>query len=105
MYTIGLSPVSISGTAGVAVVTATMPGKPALEDPKFSTSVFTYYFIKGLEGAADSDKNGLVTLDEAFNYARNDTAAHYSQRPLMENRVQGEFPLSIIKSGSVEGAK
>ena len=88
-----------------AVVTASMPGEAAHEDPKLPTSVFTYHLLKGLAGAADVDSVGVVTLDEAFKYARNATIQHSPQRPLMENRVQGEFPLAAVKSATPEGKK
>ncbi|MEW6542525.1 MAG: hypothetical protein AB1411_02820 [Nitrospirota bacterium] len=32
--------------------------------------LFTYYLLKGLRGAADKDKNGVVALGELFDYAR-----------------------------------
>lgn len=34
------------------------------------SSVFTRYFIQGLRGRADNNKDGRVTLDELYNYAR-----------------------------------
>src|SRR5450631_1494140 len=32
--------------------------------------IFTYYVVKGLEGAADEDGDGIVTADELANYVR-----------------------------------
>ena len=32
--------------------------------------IFTYYVVKGLEGAADEDGDGIVTADELADYAR-----------------------------------
>ena len=52
------------------------PGQPvagleeAHESELLRSSFFTHHWIAGLRGAADRDADGLVTLGEAFDYAK-----------------------------------
>lgn len=52
--------------AGRAVITATAPNQPAIEGARFGGGLFTHYFL--LSFAADADRDGKVTLYEAYDY-------------------------------------
>lgn len=68
---------------GRVVITAT---KSAFERNEVT---FPEYFARGLSGeAADADKNGRVTILEAFQYARREVARGYETR----NRLATEHP-------------
>jgi protein O-mannosyl-transferase len=49
---------------------ASRPREVSLEGPEFGGGhgVFSYYVIKGLEGAADANKDGVVDADELIKY-------------------------------------
>lgn len=69
---------------GRIVITATRSGNEQ------NATIFAEHFIAGLtEGAADTDKNGRVSLLEAFNYATKLTADWYKQK----NRLATEHAL------------
>jgi hypothetical protein len=69
---------------GRIVLTATRSGSEQ------NATVFADHFIAGLvDGAADSDKNGRVSVLEAFNYATKLTADWYKQK----NRLATEHAL------------
>jgi hypothetical protein len=69
---------------GRIVLTATRSGSEQ------NATVFADHFIAGLlEGAADADKNGRVSVLEAFNYATKLTADWYKQK----NRLATEHAL------------
>ena len=71
-------------TEGRVVVTATRSGNEQ------NATVFADHFIAGLvDGAADADKNGRVSVLEAFNYATRMTADWYKQK----NRLATEHAL------------
>ena len=59
--------------------------------------LFTYYFLEGLRGAADTDNDGLITGDELASYikpkVRRTAFALYNaeQNPHMGRRGEGEF--------------
>ena len=72
------------------IVTAT---KSAMER---NESVFATWFAKGLTGTeADADKDGRVSIIEAFNYARDQVARAYEST----NRLQTEHPVLADTSG------
>jgi hypothetical protein len=69
---------------GRVIITATRSGNEQ------NATVFAEYFIAGLnDDAADADKNGRVSVLEAFNYAKKLTADYYSQK----NRLATEHAL------------
>ena len=69
---------------GRIVITATRSGNEQ------NATVFADHFIAGLvDGAADADKNGRVSVLEAFNYATKLTADWYKQK----NRLATEHAL------------
>lgn len=69
---------------GRIVLTATRSGSEQ------NATVFADHFIEGLvDGAADTDKNGRVSVLEAFNYATKLTADWYKQK----NRLATEHAL------------
>ncbi len=59
---------------------------------------FTWYLVKGLEGAADANNDGIVTLGEVFNYTRKKVGedTNYEQSPRL---IGGDdsWPLSIVR--------
>jgi hypothetical protein len=60
-----------------------------LEDDQHRHSLFTYYFLKGLRGEADTNRNGTVTFGELAGYVRQKVAwaaksqFNQEQRPLL----------------------
>ncbi len=62
--------------------------------------MFTYFFLKGIQGAADYDHNGTITADELIKYIndQNDGLPYYSnrlyQRP-QEAQLEGDGQMVI----------
>jgi hypothetical protein len=54
---------------GLAFLTASAATEDAQESDELRSSFFTHAFVSGLLGAADSDGNGEVSIDEAYRYA------------------------------------
>ncbi len=54
---------------GVVFLTSSSMNEDAQESDELGGSFFTHYFVSGLRGAADSDGDGRVQLDEAYRYA------------------------------------
>jgi tetratricopeptide (TPR) repeat protein len=57
--------------------------------------IFTYYVVKGLEGAADANRDGIVTADELAEYVRTNvrTATNNQQTPTSE---RGSFDPNMM---------
>jgi hypothetical protein len=80
---------------GEVFITSSADSEYSQEKDEFKGAVFTYYLANGLLGAADIDKNGLVTLSEAYNFASKKTmqetfgSARGFQVPTYKYQVEG----------------
>ncbi len=79
---------------------ATSWGRPAREDDTLGHSVYTYYLLQGLtweQQLSDANRDGLVTVYEAHDFARGQTVAHTdgAQVPEAYFRVVGEKDLVV----------
>lgn len=85
-------------SSGRAIISSAKDGQLSWELPDKRNSVFTHNLLEGLKGKADKDHDGVVTLNEAYEYAYNhtkeDTAGR--QHPQFEGTVVGAFPLSFV---------
>lgn len=60
---------------GHAFLTSSSATEVAQESERVRGSFFTHYLTSGLRGAADSDRDGVVTLQEAYHFAFDETLA------------------------------
>lgn len=93
----------LAHSRGRVIITAAGPNELALELPDLGHGVFTYYLLKGMEGEADRDKDGIVTVSELYEYLENKVSEHARksggrQRPIMKGEVEGTMPLIQIKA-------
>jgi hypothetical protein len=58
---------------GHAFLTSSAESEAAQESDRIRASYFTHYFVSGLRGAADVTGEGKVTLNEAYQFAFNET--------------------------------
>ena len=54
---------------GFFLLAATKPGEASQEDPVLAHGAFTYALLNGLGGAADADRDGLLSVADLFGYA------------------------------------
>ena len=80
------------------IITAT---KSAFER---NESVFAEIFAKGLTGDADADKDGRVSMLEAFQYARTEVARRYQARKLLQTEHAQVSDSSLARTIAVETA-
>jgi uncharacterized caspase-like protein len=62
-----------SDMRGHAFLTSSAETEAAQESDRIGASYFTHYLISGLRGAADVNGEGKVTLNEAYQFAFNET--------------------------------
>ncbi len=80
---------------GEVFMTSSADSEYSQERDEFKGSVFTYYLVNGLVGAADANRDGLVTLSEAYNFASKKTvretfgSARGFQMPTYRYEVEG----------------
>jgi uncharacterized caspase-like protein len=87
---------------GKVILTSSMPGQYSFDIPpngkRFGNSVFTHFLLEGLKGSADENRDFIVGLREAYNYAYTHTKDETggNQKPGCEGRVIGKFPLAVV---------
>ena len=79
----------LTRSKGRAIVTASRPSEVSLELPELGHGIFTYYLVNGLKGGADLNRDGLVTLQELYEYLEQQVtaksrAAVGNQHPVMK---------------------
>ena len=62
-----------SDVTGHAFLASSSADEASQESDALGASFFTHYLVSGLRGAADTSGDKLVTLDEAYRYAREET--------------------------------
>lgn len=88
-----------SGKGRVAI--SASDGKQlSLELDDYRHGVFTYYLLEGLKGNADKNQDGIVDVDEIWNYVKyqvTDTArkAGNSQTPVLQGSITAGIPLTF----------
>jgi hypothetical protein len=87
-----------SESSGRVVLTSSKPDEYSQEKPALNSSVFTYYLLKGLNGEADVDRDGVVKLKGLYDYVyeqtKNETGG--AQHPQLEGALVGSFPISVL---------
>jgi len=87
----------IAGGKGRVIMTASGANEVSAEKDELQHGVFTYFLIEGLKGKADADRDGMVTVDEAYNYVSQHVPAATSQEqhPVKKGTVEGRLVLGI----------
>jgi formylglycine-generating enzyme required for sulfatase activity len=89
---------------GVAVLTAAGAAERSQEGPQFcgGHGAFTCALLTGLQGAADSDGNGLVQVRELYDYTYRETKRRTTglQNPELQGRFDNGLPLAMTGGGA-----
>ena len=89
---------SMKKYSGKAILTASRARELSQELAEFEQGVFTYYLIEGLNGKADNDNDGIVTLSEIYDYVYENVKEVTGgiQHPDLKGNYDNNLPLSII---------
>jgi hypothetical protein len=87
---------------GRAILTASRPAEVSIELPELGHGLFTYYLVRGLQGGADLNRDGIVTLQELYEYVESTVsqkarAAGGNQHPVMKGELEGSLPLVTVR--------
>lgn len=61
------------GASGIAVLASSSGSELSQESEQLRSSYFTHHLLVGLRGAGDADRDGQVSIDEAYRYAYHQT--------------------------------
>jgi Caspase domain len=92
----------LTRSKGRAILTASRGSEVSLEVPELGHGLFTHYLVQGLKGAADLDRDGIVSLQELYQYLEQQVSQKSrsiggNQHPVMKGELEGLMPL--IKVG------
>ena len=89
----------IAGGKGKVIITASSASEVSVEKDELRHGVFTYYMVEGLRGKADTDQNGLITVDEAYRYVSDKVpqATEQEQHPVKKGVVEGQMVLGVVQ--------
>ncbi len=83
-----------SDMRGHAFLTSSAADERAQESDRISASYFTYYLVSGLRGAADVNQDKRVTLQEAYQFASQETLARTERSQAGPQHANYDFDLA-----------
>jgi hypothetical protein len=101
-----VTPAFAVGAEGVALLSSSAAGESSQESDALGASFFTHALVSALLGAGDANRDGEVTLAEAFAYAREQTLAATSrtlygpQHPTYRYDLGGRADLVLTRPGA-----
>ena len=89
----------LSQGKGRVILTASDTNEISVEKDEFKHGVFTYYLLEGLRGRADFDRDGMVTVDEVYQYVSEKVpqATGQDQHPVRKGESKGQIVLGVVK--------
>ncbi len=84
---------------GKIILTASGANEVSEENKNLRHGVFTYFLLEGLRGNADTDGDGLITVDEVYRYVsdRVPEATNNEQHPVKKGSVEGQLILGFVE--------
>ena len=81
------------------VFTSCEAGEVSRESSEYGHGVFTHFLLTGLQGDADENSDGLVTLGEAIEYTRARVRGFSGgqQNPATAGRFDRSIPMGVLK--------
>ena len=88
----------LSSGKGRVILSASGANEVSAELSGMEHGVFTHFLIKGLEGKADANSDGLITVDEIYDYVSTEVplATGQEQHPVKKGAVEGRLVLGIV---------
>jgi uncharacterized caspase-like protein len=92
----------LTRSKGRAIITASRPSEVSIELPELGHGIFTYYLVQGLKGAADLNKDGIITVQELYEYVEQQVSVKSrsvggNQHPVMKGEMEGALPLVRVR--------
>jgi uncharacterized caspase-like protein len=91
----------LARSKGRAIITASRPNEVSLEVGEYGHGLFTYFLLQGLGGAADLNRDGIVSLQELYEFVeqevtRTSRALGGNQHPVLKGELEGVLPLVTV---------
>ena len=95
---------------GRVIVAACDVREVSLETPDLGHGLFTHHLIEGLKGGADRDSDGLVTINELYDYVYENVSEQArrmggSMHPIQKGSIRGKIFLTQYETEEQKKAK
>ena len=92
----------LTRSKGRAIITASRPSEVSIELPELGHGIFSYYLVNALKGAGDLNRDGIVSLQEVYEYLEQQVTAKSravggNQHPVMKGELEGVLPLAKVR--------
>jgi uncharacterized caspase-like protein len=92
----------LTRSKGRAIITASRPSEVSIELPELGHGLFTYYLLEGLRGKGDLNRDGIVSLQELYEYleqqvTQKSRSVGGNQHPVMKGELEGVLPLVRVR--------
>lgn len=100
---------NVDEPTGSVILTSSSGSELSYESEKLKGSIFTYHLVSGLYGQADSNTDGLVTIDELYQYVYSQTKFQSTvsggkiQSPEFHSQLSGQGALVISYPAQING--
>lgn len=100
---------NVDEPTGSVILTSSSGTELSYESEKLKGSIFTYHLVSGLYGQADSNTDGLVTIDELYQYVYSQTKFQSTvsggkiQSPEFHSQLSGQGALVIAYPAQING--
>lgn len=100
---------NVDEPTGSVILTSSSGTELSYESEKLKGSIFTYHLVTGLYGQADANNDGLVTIDELYNYVYSQTKFQSTvsggkiQSPEFHSQLSGQGALVVSYPARVNG--
>lgn len=84
---------------GTALLLSSKGDEVSLEDQGLRQGIYSHFLIRGLKGAADSNNNKIVTIQELFNYVYDKVTAYTAnaQTPTITGNYDKNMPVAGVR--------
>ena len=89
---------------GLALFMAASANQTSQEGDRWGGGVFTYYLLKGLQGEADQNQDGFVSLNELARFIRRAVveATNGAQHPQVYGNYDGGLTVGMVKEAAAK---
>ncbi|MDR2498015.1 MAG: caspase family protein [Tannerellaceae bacterium] len=84
---------------GFVLMLSSMGNEYSLEQSGIRQGIFSHFLIRGLNGEADANRDGIVSVVELFDFVKLNVVnrTNHRQTPVMSGNYQSNPPISIVR--------
>lgn len=92
-------------SGGMALLMSSKGEEYSLEDGGLRSGIFSHFLVRGLKGAANQNDDGLVTIQELFDYVHQNVRMYTGniQTPTLTGQFDPKMPVAFVREAATAG--